>query len=262
MPTDDRPIKIETITADDYYCWTLQTKEGAEHAKKFRRAKATNFILGFVLGVGALAALIASFAPQSASVYLVAHECVAETDATIERWPSTADGRCGPPQDMKMSLPIAPVASINQVVTWGILAAVGLGVAYLLNKRMNDLAEEGIAADLRRRRVEFFQAQRWALFYRMHKRQFGLTDEEIVSRYIFVTWGAISRVLGNTVGIVRPQEWAFPTTAPSRDALPRCVQDWVPRVPDFLVRVYLDLTDLGYPPLQINRFWVRRHVAM
>ena len=215
MATDERPIKIETITADDYRCWTLLTNEGAEHARKIRRATSANFVGGFVLGVAALAALIVSFAPEPISVYLVAHECVAETDATIERWPSTDDGRCGPPQNMKMSLPIAPVVTMNQVVTLGTLAAVGLGLAYLWNKRKKDLAQQSLA-DLRRRRAEFFQAQkqRWALFYRMHKRQFGLTDEEIVSRYIFVTWGEIS---GSSPSPKVDGCWYFSTTAPSRD---------------------------------------------
>ncbi len=102
---------------------------------------------------------------------------------------------------------------MNHDVAWAILVAAGLGGAYFWNKRKNESAKQ-ITADLRRRRAEFFEAQkqRWALFYRMHKRQFGLTDEEIISRYIFVTMGEISSA-------PRLNGWAFPTTAPSRDEI-------------------------------------------
>jgi hypothetical protein len=102
---------------------------------------------------------------------------------------------------------------MNHYVEWGILAAIGLGVAYVWNKSKNDEAEKSVA-DLRRRRAEFFEAQkqRWALFYRMHKQKFGLTDEEIVSRYIFVAWGEIS----GDPWVRGPDGFFFPTTAPSR----------------------------------------------
>lgn len=106
---------------------------------------------------------------------------------------------------------------MNHYVEWGILAAVGLGVACVWVKIKNDRAEQSIA-DLRRRRAEFFKAQkqRWALFYRMHKRQFDLTDEEIVTRYIFVTWGEIS-------GDPRLDGFSFPTTAPSRSEVLKAI---------------------------------------
>ena len=102
---------------------------------------------------------------------------------------------------------------MNHDAAWGILVAVLLGVTYFRHKSNISLNEYSIT-ELRRRRAEFFRAQkqRWALFYRMHKRKFGLTDEEIVSRYIFVTWGEIS---GDPL-MRGPGGFFFSSTAPSR----------------------------------------------